>query len=95
MDLAHRLGAAGAAQRARQELLALGARPRRLVLTGVDSLTASELRVAELAARGLANPEIAQMLFVTRKTVEAHLMSVYRKLAISREGLREALTPSS
>lgn len=95
MDLAHRLGAAALAERARQELLALGARPRRLVLTGVDSLTASERRVGQLAAEGMSNPEIAQALFVTRKTVEAHLMSVYRKLDVTRDGLPEALaTPA-
>jgi DNA-binding CsgD family transcriptional regulator len=47
-----------------------------------SGLTASERRVAELAARGLSNPEIAQALFVTRKTVETHLGHVYRKLDI-------------
>ena len=54
--------------------------------TGVEQLTASELRVAELAADGLSNPEIAQALFVTRKTVETHLGRVYRKLGISGRG---------
>jgi DNA-binding CsgD family transcriptional regulator len=52
----------------------------------VQRLTASERRVAELAAEGLSNPEIAQALFVTRKTVETHLGSVYRKLDISGRG---------
>jgi DNA-binding CsgD family transcriptional regulator len=45
-------------------------------------LTVSERRVAELAATGLSNPEIAQTLFVTRKTVETHLGRVYSKLDI-------------
>ena len=49
-------------------------------------LTASEQRVAELAAEGLSNPEIAQALFVTRKTVETHLGHVYRKLDIRGRG---------
>jgi len=53
---------------------------------GAQRLTASERRVAELAAEGLSNPEIAQALFVTRKTVETHLGSVYRKLGISGRG---------
>ena len=52
----------------------------------IDELTASERRVAELAAEGQSNPEIAQALFVTRKTVETHLGHVYQKLAISGRG---------
>lgn len=92
MDLAHRCGARPLAERAREELLACGARPRRLVLSGVESLTVSERRVAQMAAGGMSNPEIAQALFVTRKTVEAHLHQAYRKLDItSREQLVEAL----
>ena len=59
---------------------------------GVEQLTASERRVAELAAQGHSNPEIAQALFVTRKTVETHLGRVYRKLGISgRAALGRAL----
>ena len=50
------------------------------------SLTASEKRVATLAAEGSSNREIAQMLFVTPKTVEVHLSAVYRKLGISGRG---------
>ena len=58
----------------------------------MEQLTASERRVAELAAEGLSNPEIAQALFVTRKTVETHLGRVYRKLDItSRTRLTAAL----
>jgi DNA-binding CsgD family transcriptional regulator len=52
----------------------------------VEQLTASERRVAELAGEGYSNPEIAQALFVTRKTVETHLGNVYRKLDISGRG---------
>jgi DNA-binding NarL/FixJ family response regulator len=45
-----------------------------------------------MAAEGLSNPEIAQTLFVTKKTVEAHLGSAYRKLGInSRAQLGSAL----
>ena len=55
----------------------------------------SELRVAELAAEGRSNPEIAQTLYVTRKTVETHLGHVYRKLDVAGRGdLARALTES-
>jgi len=82
LDLAHRCGAVRLAQRARDELLTAGAKPRRAVLTGLEALTASERRVAELAAAGMSNPEIAQALFVTLSTVEGHLRHAYRKLSI-------------
>jgi DNA-binding CsgD family transcriptional regulator len=94
LELAHRCGAAPLAERAHAELAATGARPRRLVLSGVDALTPSERRVADLAAENLTNKEIAQTLFVTTKTVEVHLSNVYRKLAIASRGqLRDALEP--
>jgi DNA-binding CsgD family transcriptional regulator len=83
LDAAHRCGATGLAQRAREELTAAGARPRRAELSGLESLTASERRVAELAARGATNREIAQALFVTVKTVEWHLRNTYLKLGIA------------
>jgi ATP/maltotriose-dependent transcriptional regulator MalT len=92
MDLARRCGALALAERAHHELRATGARPRKLVLSGAESLTASELRVCELAADGLSNPEIAQQLYLTRKTVETHLGHAYRKLGISsRDRLTAAL----
>src|SRR6266508_334252 len=83
MELAHVCGARPLAERARQELLATGARPRRMVRTGVDALTASERRVAGMAAHGITNREIAQVLFVTTRTVEVHLTHAYQKLDIS------------
>ena len=92
LDLAHRCGAAPLTRRAQHELRAAGARPRRLVLSGLESLTGSERRIAELAAAGMSNPDIAQRLFVTRKTVEAHLGHVYMKLDLTgRQQLPEAL----
>jgi DNA-binding CsgD family transcriptional regulator len=94
LELATASGADGIAARARDELAAAGSRPRSVFRTGVDSLTASELRTAKLAAQGLGNVEIAQQLFVTRKTVEKHLGNAYAKLEISsRDGLPEALEP--
>lgn len=81
-------GALALLERCRTELNATGARPRRAVLMGVEALTASERRIAEMAAAGMSNPEIAQTLFVTRKTVETHLGNAYRKLGIrSRDAL--------
>ena len=83
-------------RRAEEELRATGARPRRLVLSGLDSLTASERRVARLAAEGRTNREIAQSLFVSARTVEGHLTAVYRKLDISsRDELPAALAAGS
>jgi len=83
LELAQLSGAHALEARAREELLVAGARPRRARLHGADALTASELRVARLAASGQPNKDIAQTLFVTLKTVETHLASAYRKLGIS------------
>jgi DNA-binding CsgD family transcriptional regulator len=96
VDLARRVGAFGLAGRANEEIAATGARPRKVLRTGLDALTASERRVAQLAADGMSNKQIAQTLFVTIKTVEVHLSRAYRKLDISsRAQLDKALvTPA-
>jgi DNA-binding CsgD family transcriptional regulator len=86
LGLAERCGARALAERARTELRAAGGRPSQPHGAGVQQLTVSERRVAELAAEGRSNPEIAQALFVTRKTVETHLGHVYRKLGVSGRG---------
>jgi len=92
LDLAYRCGAGRLAQRATNELRATGARPRRASLTGLEALTPSERRVAELAAGRMSNPEIAQAVFVTLNTVEGHLRHVYQKLSVgSRTQLPAAL----
>jgi DNA-binding CsgD family transcriptional regulator len=83
LDLAERTGAAPLAARAREELLAAGARPRRTALTGPDALTSTERRVARLAADGLSNRQIAQHLFITQATVETHLRHAFGKLGIA------------
>lgn len=83
LDLSHRGGLIALAMRAQIELTATGARTRRIQLAGVDSLTPSQRRVADLAARGLTTRRIAESLFVTPKTVEYHLRNVYQKLDIS------------
>lgn len=87
-------GANGLAETVRTELQAAGVRPRTDAVEGVDALTPSELRVARMAAEGETNKEIAQALYVTPKTVEVHLGSVYRKLGVrSRRDLPVALAP--
>jgi DNA-binding CsgD family transcriptional regulator len=92
LDLAQRCGARLLAERARTELKATGARPRRTMLSGADSLTASERRIANMAAEGQTNPQIAQALFVTKRTIETHLTHAYQKLDIqSRDQLANAL----
>jgi DNA-binding CsgD family transcriptional regulator len=83
LDLAARCGARPLAARAREELRAAGARPRRGWRRGVEALTPSELRIARLAAAGQTNREIAHELYVTLKTVEGHLAHAYGKLGIA------------
>jgi DNA-binding NarL/FixJ family response regulator len=66
------------------------------LLTQPQSLTASEARVAQLAAEARSNRQIAQELYVTPKTVELHLSNAYRKLGIrSRRELPTALAMAS
>jgi DNA-binding NarL/FixJ family response regulator len=76
--------------KARAELRRLGLR------APLGGLTVTERQIAELAAAGLTNPEIAARVFVSRKTVEANLSAVYRKLGVrsrvdlARDGLAGA-----
>ncbi len=91
-ELAHQCGASGLERQLHEELVVAGARPRRVALSGLDALTASERRIAELAAQGLRNRDIAETLFVTTKTVEVHLGRAYAKLDIhGRSQLADAL----
>ncbi|MEA2442437.1 MAG: hypothetical protein QOH76_3861 [Thermoleophilaceae bacterium] len=91
IDLADHCGADRLVARANEELRATGARPRRVARSGVRSLTARELRVARLAAKGQSNLEIAQALFVSPKTVETHLSNAYGKLGLAGRGARGML----
>ena len=96
LDLAHASGGLALAERARSELIIAGGRPRRQAIRGRDALTPSELRVAQMAAEGQTNRQIAQALFVTQRTVETHLTSAYGKLGIrSRPELPAALATGS
>jgi DNA-binding CsgD family transcriptional regulator len=93
LDLARRSAARPLAGFAQEELQASGARRvRRDALSGLDALTPSERRVAELAADGHTNRQIAQAIYLSPKTVEMHLTRVFRKLDLeSRAQLGTAL----
>ena len=88
-----RLRALTWAGRARDELALVGPRRR-----APDELTATELRVAELASTGITNREISRAAFMSEKTVEAHMARVYLKLGIRSRaelGARMAADPGS
>jgi DNA-binding CsgD family transcriptional regulator len=84
LEIADSCGAEPVKQRALRELWAQGDRPRRSQAHGPGSLTATELRVAELAADGLTTAAISRLLVVSPKTVETHLNAAFRKLGVHR-----------
>ena len=92
LELALAGGLLATAERARTELRVTGARVPRRQASGLGALTPSERRIADLAAAGATNAEIAQTLFVSLKTVEMHLGNAYRKLGISSR--RQLASPS-
>ncbi|MFD3437754.1 AAA family ATPase [Streptomyces sp. NPDC058685] len=83
-ELAERLGAVRLRSLAEEALREGGARRVATALTGAEALTGSERRIAALAAGGMTNAEIAELLHLARRTVETHLTSAYRKLGIRR-----------
>ncbi|MFJ7768869.1 AAA family ATPase [Streptomyces sp. NPDC097107] len=83
-ELAERKGALRLLATAGEALRESGARGAVTALTGSGALTGSERRIAELAADGRTNTEIAELLHLARRTVETHLTSTYRKLRIRR-----------
>lgn len=81
-EVFERLGATRWAERAQEELKSSGQTLRRRSLPEADELTPSELQVALRVAEGLTNREVAAAIFLSPKTVEHHLSSIYRKLGI-------------
>jgi DNA-binding CsgD family transcriptional regulator len=91
-DAAHACRATALCERARAELLLAGGRPRPAAGAGVSALTPAERRVADIAASGATNREIARRLYLSPKTIEMHLRSAYRKLDLrGRHELASAL----
>jgi DNA-binding CsgD family transcriptional regulator len=87
-------GAAPLAERARRELVASGARPRRAAIAGAAALTPRQRQICELAAAGKSNRAIAHALFLSIKTVETHLARAYGTLGVAdRAGMIAAITP--
>ena len=77
------MGADGFAARAARELKATGEHPRARSAQPVDDLTTQELHVARLVATGATSREVGAQLFLSPRTVEAHLRTIFRKLGIT------------
>jgi DNA-binding CsgD family transcriptional regulator len=77
------LGVIPWAERARQQLRATGERSRPRTPGARDQLTPQELQIAQLAAEGLSNREIAQMVYLSHRTVSSHLYRAFPKLGIT------------
>ena len=93
IELFDALGAARWGTRARDELRATGEAVGRRTPDARDRLTAQELHIAQLAAVGLSNREIAERLFVSHRTIGSHLYHIFPKLGITaRSQLRDALS---
>jgi DNA-binding CsgD family transcriptional regulator len=88
LDIYARLGASRDLARGMARMRAAGIRrgirePHRRATSGWDALTATEVKIAQLAAQGRTNPEIGAQLFISRRTVQTHLSHVFVKLDIS------------
>ncbi|MDP4503165.1 helix-turn-helix domain-containing protein [Nonomuraea turcica] len=80
--------------RAAHELRATGEQPRKRIVQAADELTAHELRMARLVATGATSKEVGAQLFLSPRTIDAHLRSIFRKLGItSRRQLRDLQLP--
>ncbi|MFJ4223765.1 ATP-binding protein [Microbacterium sp. NPDC089695] len=88
------MGAEAFADRAARELRATGETPRKRATQPATSLTAHELQIARLVATGATSREVGAQLFLSPRTIEAHLRSIFRKLGISsRRQLRDLPLP--
>jgi DNA-binding CsgD family transcriptional regulator len=93
-ELLSGMGAEAFAARAAGELRATGEQPRKRTLQPADALTAHELHIARLVATGATSKEVGAQLFLSPRTIDAHLRSIFRKLDItSRRQLRNLRLP--
>ncbi len=93
-ELLLHMGAEAFAARAARELRATGEHPRKRTTQPTDALTAQELHIAKLVATGATSREVGAQLFLSPRTIEAHLRSIFRKLDItSRRQLRDFPLP--
>jgi DNA-binding CsgD family transcriptional regulator len=91
-DIFDAMGCVAWGDQARRELRASGESSSRRDLAARDRLTAQELQIAQLAAQGLSNRDIAQRLYLSHRTISTHLYRIFPKLGItSRSELRSAL----
>jgi DNA-binding CsgD family transcriptional regulator len=87
------MGAKAFADRAGRELLATGETARKRTADGGDALTPHEARIARMARDGASNQEIADVLFVSRKTIEHHLHRIFLKLDITSRTYLDRVLP--
>lgn len=93
-ELLTSMSAEAFAERAARELRATGEHPRKRTAQPADELTPQELHVARMVATGATSREVGAQLFLSPRTIEAHLRSIFRKLGItSRRQLRELSLP--
>ncbi len=89
-DLLSDMGAEAFAARAARELRATGKHPRKRTAQPTDALTPHELQIARLVATGATSREVAAHLFLSPRTIEAHLRNIFSKLGItSRRQLKD------
>ncbi|PZG07011.1 helix-turn-helix transcriptional regulator [Nonomuraea aridisoli] len=93
-ELLSEMGLEAFAARAAHELRATGEQPRKRIVQPADDLTAHELHIARLVATGATSKEVGAQLFLSPRTIDAHLRNIFRKLGItSRRQLRDLQLP--